>query len=42
LEMAKENDIVLILGKGTEQLMIIGSQKIPWDDRRVVKEELKI
>jgi len=40
LEMAKENDIVLILGKGTEQLMMIGFKKIPWDDRKVVKEEL--
>lgn len=40
LELAKENDIVLVLGKGTEQLMIIGHQRIPWDDRKVVKEEL--
>jgi UDP-N-acetylmuramoyl-L-alanyl-D-glutamate--2,6-diaminopimelate ligase len=41
LEIAKEGDIVFVLGKGTEQIMIIGSQSIPWDDRRVVKEELK-
>lgn len=40
LILAKENDIVLILGKGTEATMVIGSNKIPWDDRRVVKEEL--
>lgn len=40
LSLAKEEDIVLILGKGTEATMIIGSQNIPWDDRRVVKEEL--
>ena len=38
LEMAKEGDVVIILGKGTEQLMIVGNRKIPWDDRRVVKE----
>jgi UDP-N-acetylmuramoyl-L-alanyl-D-glutamate--2,6-diaminopimelate ligase len=41
LELAKENDIVLILGKGTEQLMMVGDKKIKWDDREVVKEELK-
>jgi len=40
LSLAKEEDIVLILGKGTEATMVIGSRKIPWDDRRVVKEEL--
>lgn len=41
LVMAKESDIVLILGKGTEQLMVVGDEKIPWDDRKVVREELK-
>lgn len=41
IEIAEENDIVLVLGKGTEQLLVIGSKKIPWDDRDVVREELK-
>ena len=41
LSLAKENDIVLFLGKGTEITMVIGSNKISWDDRRVVKEELR-
>lgn len=41
LELAKENDIVLILGKGTEQLMFLPTGKIPWDDRSVTKEEFK-
>lgn len=41
LEIAKENDIVLILGKGTEQLMFLPEGKIHWDDRRIVKEEFK-
>lgn len=40
LELAEENDIVLVLGKGTEQLMMTSGQKIPWDDRQVTKEEL--
>jgi len=40
LSLAKEKDIVLILGKGTEATMVVGSNSIPWDDRRVVREEL--
>ena len=40
-QLAQPNDIVLVLGKGTEQTMVIGSKKIPWDDRKVVREELK-
>ncbi len=41
LELAKENDIVLLLGKGTEQLIIISGQKLSWDDRQITKEEFK-
>jgi len=41
LIMAKEKDVVLILGKGTEQLMVVGDKKIPWDDRKIAREELK-
>lgn len=41
LSLAKPGDIVLITGKGAEQSMIIGNQQIPWDDREVVREELK-
>lgn len=41
LAMAKENDVVLILGKGTEQLMVVGDKKIPWDDRKIAHEELE-
>lgn len=41
LFLAQKNDIVLILGKGTEQTMVIGSEKSKWDDREVTKEELK-
>lgn len=41
ISLAKENDIVLITGKGAEQSMIINGQNIPWDDRLIVKEELK-
>jgi UDP-N-acetylmuramoyl-L-alanyl-D-glutamate--2,6-diaminopimelate ligase len=41
LSLAKEKDIVLILGKGTEQTIVIGSEKILWDDREVAREEIK-
>lgn len=41
LSIACENDIVLITGKGAEQSMVINGQSISWDDRIVVREELK-
>jgi len=41
LSLAEKDDIVLILGKGTEQTMVIGNHKSHWDDRDVVREELK-
>jgi len=41
LELAKENDLVLITGKGAEQAICVANgKKIPWDDRLVAKEEL--
>ncbi len=41
LGFAKDGDIVLITGKGAEQSMIVGSKKIPWDDRAVTRQELE-
>jgi len=41
LSLARAGDIVLILGKGTEQMMVIGNNKMYWDDREVVREELR-
>ncbi len=41
LSLAQKGDIVLITGKGSEQSMVLGGKKIPWDDRTVVREELK-
>ncbi len=42
LQLAKKNDIVLITGKGSEQAICVqGGEKVPWDDRKVVKEELE-
>lgn len=40
LSLASAGDIVILTGKGAEQSMIIGGKNIPWDDRKVVREEL--
>lgn len=41
LDLAGSGDVVIITGKGAEQSMIIDGVTIPWDDRVVVKEELR-
>lgn len=41
LALAEKNDLVLITGKGAEQYICLANgKKIPWDDRRIVREEL--
>ncbi len=40
LKRAQPGDIVVILGKGHEKSIILGTQSIPWDDRDVTREEL--
>lgn len=43
LSLAKKNDIILITGKGSEQAIVTkGGKKIPWDDRKVVREEIQL
>ena len=42
LSLAKPGDIVIITGKGSEPWMCVArGRKIPWDDRKIVKEEFK-
>lgn len=41
LSIASKGDLVLITGKGAEQSIVIGGVSSPWDDRKVVREELK-
>lgn len=42
LSLAQPEDIVLVTGKGCEQAMVVkGGKLVSWDDREVVKEELK-
>ncbi|MBI1960960.1 MAG: UDP-N-acetylmuramoyl-L-alanyl-D-glutamate--2,6-diaminopimelate ligase [Candidatus Liptonbacteria bacterium] len=40
LTAAHADDVVLIAGKGAEQILHINGTRMPWDDRRVVQEEL--
>ncbi|MGB5019053.1 MAG: UDP-N-acetylmuramoyl-L-alanyl-D-glutamate--2,6-diaminopimelate ligase, partial [Candidatus Moraniibacteriota bacterium] len=40
LSIASQNDIIVITGKGAEETMKIGARAVPWNDARVVREEL--
>jgi UDP-N-acetylmuramoyl-L-alanyl-D-glutamate--2,6-diaminopimelate ligase len=41
LELAKKGDLVLFTGKGAEQsICLANGQKLPWDEREVVREEI--
>ncbi len=41
LSLASKDDIVLITGKGSEQAICLAAGRLlPWDDRKVAKEEL--
>ncbi len=42
LKLAQPEDVVVVTGKGCEPwICVAGGKKIPWDDRKVVKEEFK-
>jgi len=42
LSLARRNDLVLLLGKGSEQTMIVkGNRAIPWSDKDVVRKLLE-
>ncbi len=41
ISLANNGDVVIITGKGSEQSITIGGKTYPWDDRTVVREELK-
>ncbi len=40
MELAKENDLVMILGKGHETYQVLKDTVVPFDDRQIVKEIL--
>lgn len=41
LSLARENDIVFITGKGSEQTIVINGHKLPWDDRKITRQLLR-
>jgi len=41
LELARPGDIVVVTGKGAEETMAIGEERIPWNDKQVILEELE-
>ena len=41
INLLEENDVLLILGKGHEEFMIVGREKIPFNDKKVVLEYLE-
>ena len=40
LSLAKSDDIVVITGKGAEETMALGDKRIPWNEKKVIQEEL--
>jgi UDP-N-acetylmuramoyl-L-alanyl-D-glutamate--2,6-diaminopimelate ligase len=40
LEVARSGDVVLLAGKGHEQSIFVGKEKLPWDDPTVARETL--
>lgn len=40
LGMARPGDTVLLAGKGHEQSIVIGREKLPWDDRQAARQVL--
>jgi UDP-N-acetylmuramoyl-L-alanyl-D-glutamate--2,6-diaminopimelate ligase len=40
IEAARPGDAVLLAGKGHEPRMLVGDQRLPWDDRAVAEEVL--
>ena len=41
LALAGPGDIVIVTGKGAEEIMVVGSKRIPWNDPTVIREILR-
>jgi UDP-N-acetylmuramoyl-L-alanyl-D-glutamate--2,6-diaminopimelate ligase len=41
LQIAKPGDIVVVTGKGAEEIMVIGKERISWNDPKVIREVLR-
>ena len=42
LAMARENDVVLVAGKGHEEYQIVGKEILPFSDKTVIEEFLHV
>jgi len=42
LNMAENGDFVVVTGKGAEETMALGDKRIPWNDKQVILEELRL
>ncbi len=41
LRLAKREDIIVVTGKGAEEMMAVGHKRIPWNDPKVIREVLR-
>jgi UDP-N-acetylmuramoyl-L-alanyl-D-glutamate--2,6-diaminopimelate ligase len=41
LQLSKPGDIFVITGKGAEEMMAIGKKRIPWNEKKVILEEIE-
>ena len=41
LQIAKPGDIVVVTGKGAEEMMAVGDRRIPWNDPKIIREVLR-
>jgi UDP-N-acetylmuramoyl-L-alanyl-D-glutamate--2,6-diaminopimelate ligase len=41
LQLAKAGDIVVVTGKGAEEIMAVGKKRIPWNDPKVIRKVLQ-
>ena len=41
IEIARPSDVVLIAGKGHETYQIVGSERLPFDDREQARQVLR-
>ena len=41
LRLAKPGDIVVVTGKGAEEVMAVGAKRISWNDPKVIREVLQ-
>ena len=40
LSLAKKGDLVIITGMGAQEFRVVGDKKEPWNERKVIEEEL--